>query len=182
MYKLKKISIGMVGILLIVVITIVGIFAFREWQKIETQHREELQIKYEQSNFALGMNAYNCYKDFSNVDVNDLIISLAAYKHFEKDVEISVEDVKEFLSSEYDKKGKPYVLNPPDNIAKYIDWYIFLGGHLLRGKYFIYLSRFQDDNKEKYSFESLYILDEKLLYELIEDFENCPDRKSYEIY
>lgn len=145
------------------------------------QLNSELETLYSHETYALGMDQYDCYKDFSYVNVNRLILNLAAYKYFNEGVEISVEDVKEFIDSKYDENGELYVLNPPENIADYIEWY-WNGGDVLTVKYRYYLANYQNDNVEKYSSKSAEELDEELLWELIEDFENCPDKEEYENY
>lgn len=182
MTKRKRIILICIAFIIIMIITAVcGTVLYKEWKKKEEKYQAELKILYEHANFALGMKAYDSYKDFSYVDVNSLIMKLAAYKHFNSDVEISIDDVKNFLSSECDEKGEPYVLNPPENISNYIMWYVWRNGDYLTTEYYIFLSRFQDDNVDKYP-QNAYILDEDLLNELIEDFENCPNKEDYEIY
>jgi hypothetical protein len=177
--KTKKFCAIMASLLVIAIFAV--FIGYKEWQKIEEQYNTKLKWAYQNETRAFAMDRSDCYKDYSYVDVNSLIINLASYKHFKNEVDISVEDVKEYLSSEYDDNGEPYVLNPPENIAKYIRWFSY-GGSSLTGRYFIYLCNFQDDNIEKYSRKGLTILDEDLLYELIEDFENCPNREDYENY
>ncbi len=177
--KAIRLCIIVANLILVTIFAIVLIY--REWDKKEGQYNDKLRWAYQNETRAFAMDRSDCYKDYSYVDVNSLIINLASYKHFKNEVDISVEDVKDFLSSEYDENGEPYVLNPPDNIAEYIKWFSYGGGSLTT-KYFIYLSNFQDDNIEKYSRKGLTILDEDLLYELIEDFENCPNREDYENY
>ena len=145
------------------------------------QRNAELEVLYAHETYALGMEQYDCYKDFSYVNVKKLILNLAAYKYFNEGIEISVEDVKEFLDSEYDENGELYVLNPPDDIAKFIKWYR-TGGRSLTDKYFIYLCSYQDDHSDKYSLKGITMLDVNMLYELIEDFENCPNREDYEVH
>lgn len=152
-----------------------------EYDQYKEQLNKKLETLYSHETYALGMEQYDCYKDFSYVNVNRLILNLAAYKYFNEGVEISVEDVKEFLDSEYDENGELYVLNPPENIAKYIEWF-WNGGDVLMVKYRYYLSNYQNDNLEKYSSKSPEELDEELLCELIEEFENCPNREEYEAY
>ncbi len=150
-----------------------------EFDQYKEQRDTELKTLYSHETYALGMEQYDCYKDFSYVNVNRLILNLAAYKYFNEGVEISVEDVKGFLDSEYDENGELYVLNPPENIADYIEWY-WNGGDALTVKYRYYLTNYQNDNIEKFSSKNAVELDEELLYELIEDFENCPNREDYE--
>jgi hypothetical protein len=179
MVKNAKLFRTIVLILLLVLIAIV--ILQRENLKKEEQFKKELELLYEDETFSLGMDTYNCYKDFSYVNVNVLIINLAAYKHFKDGEEITVEEVKTFLSSEYDENGELYVLNPPDDIAKFIKWYR-TGGRSLTDKYFIYLCRYQDDHSDKYSLKGITMLDVNMLYELIEDFENCPNREDYEVH
>lgn len=182
MAKKMKMPFVMIGIVLFIILSIfasVGMYKYK--QKKEEEYNAELARLYKHETFALGMDTYDCYKDFSYVDVQILIIKLAAYKHYENEVEITVEDVKEFLSSEYDENGNLYVLNPPDNIAKYIDWY-WSGGDSLVRMYLLYLYHFQDDNTEKYTGKGITILDEELLYELIDEFEKCPNREEYEYH
>lgn len=176
MVKNRKIIFATIIITVFVVIII--ILLNRDRIKREEEFKRELELLYEDETFALGMDTYNCYRDFSYVDVNWLIISLASYNHYTKE-ELSVEEVKDFLSSEYDDNGELYVLNPPEKIAKFIIW-SKSGGRSLTGEYYIHLCRFQDDNSEKYTLKSALIMDEEKLYELIEDFENCPNREEYD--
>ncbi len=176
--KAIRLCIIVANLILVTIFAIVLIY--REWDKKEGQYNDKLRWAYQNETRAFAMDRSDCYKDYSYVDVNSLIINLASYKHFKDEVDISVEDVKEYLSSEYDDNGKPYVLNPPENIAKYVRWFSY-GGSSLSGRYFIYLCNFQEDNRDKYP-QNAYIIDEDLLYELIEDFENCPNREDYENY
>ncbi len=183
----KTIRIFVLAIGLVAVISLVAMIIYKEWKKREEQYQYKLEVLYQREARAFAMDdRYDCYMGFSYVDVNSLIINLASYKHFiykrfEIEVEISVEDIKEFLSSEYDENGELYVLNPPENIDKYIQWFTY-GGLELTNRYYMYLCNFQDANSEKYSRKSVYILDEAILYELIYDFENCPNREDYEHY
>ena len=179
MTKKKKLLLICSSIVLTIMLLILASAIInKDRQKKDEEFNAELARLYKHETFALGMDTYDCYKDFSYVDVQILIIKLAAYKRYDNEVEITVEDVKEFLSSEYDENGNLYVLNPPENIAKYIDWY-WSGGDSLARTYMLYLLHFRNDNTEKYT-TFLTDLDEEMLYELIDEFENCSNKEEYE--
>ena len=145
----------------------------------ESVSKEELEELYLKETYALGMEKEACYKDFSNVDVNMLIVNLEAYKYKNQDAKITVDDVKEFLETEFDPDGKPKVLNPPTVIKDYLFWYWDLKGHTFSLDYYVGLLLFNEDNSDIYGDEEVLEMTEDKLYQLIADYNNCPDIEEY---
>lgn len=147
--------------------------------KKETQQLY-LENKYWHEGVAFGMNnPSTSYQDFSHVSVNGLIIRLASYSYNIDNVDITVGDIKEFLSSEYDEQGKPRVLDPPQKIAEYFDWYWNGGGYEAADEYRSWLLRYHLYYKDQYGGDELNKMDEDSLYKMIDDFNSCPDKDIY---
>ena len=147
----------------------------------ETVSQEELEKLYKKETFALGMDKrYPEYQDFSHVVLNLLTINLEAYEENQPDAQkVTIEDVRNFLADEYDADGNLRVLNQPQNISDYIDWY-WSGGDTYTRNYASYLSKYRDDHQDKYQDKSVYEMDLELLNNLIDDFKNCPNKENYE--
>lgn len=82
-----------------------------------------LELLYMDASYPFAMQKDTCYRDYSYVNEKNLIINLASYKDSNVDSGITLEEVKDFLSSEFDENGNPKILTPPDNISNYIFWY-----------------------------------------------------------
>ena len=169
-----------VFVLIIFFVLCIGIrYKIIEKQEKEAELEEKIKLLYETESNPLGMDRCDSYMDFSNVHINQLTINLAAYKYFEPDApSISIEDVKEYLSEEYDENGEPRVLNIPNNIIRYINWYNLWNGfgHIL--DYYVFLGQYQDSVEEYKNFDK-NTGDIETLNNLIKDFENCPDKEKY---
>lgn len=146
----------------------------------QAERQKHIETLYGYETFALGMDQYHCYKDFSNVDVNRLTLKLAAYKHFAPEApSLTIDEVQDFLSEEYDENGELRVLNQPDNIRQYVNWYVWGGGDLCYQNYLTYLTLYCNDS-EKYKDIKMFSTDLETLNSIIDDFTNCPNRADYE--
>lgn len=181
---MKSFAIVMVVLL---VIACVAVF-IRDYVKTKRANEEQAKLEYEtklekaykKETFALGMDKrYSEYQDFSHVVPNLLTINLEAYEENQPDAQkVTIEDVRNFLADEYDADGNLRVLNQPQNISDYIDWY-WSGGDTYTRNYASYLSKYKDDHQDKYQDVSVYEMDLELLNNLIDDFKNCPNKEDY---
>lgn len=147
--------------------------------KIKEKQQAKIEHLYSRQNFAFDMGVDTYYKSSSEVHKKFLIECLAAY---EEDTQaygsISVDDVLNYLSSEYNKNGELAVLNTPTNIQEYIKWY-WEGGENFTQDYAMWLYNYQLDHLDKYGDGLVTLMPEEKIYEIIDDFKNCPDKNKY---
>lgn len=180
-YKRKNLIIAILTTIILIIGCVCVKYYLDYIHEKEAEQKAYIEAQYRSETYAFGMEQASTYKDFSNVNINILILKLAAYKHFEPDASaLSIEDVKDFLASEYDEDGNLRVLNQPKNIRGYINWYYFLGGDSYYREYLVYLTQYQRD-QSKYQDVDLFTTDIDVLNRLIEDFTNCPNREDYEV-
>ena len=145
----------------------------------DVQRQEMLETKYELQSFAFCIEESKCYKDFSYVDVNFLRLCLSAYKYYQPEApEVTIDDIREYLSNEYDEKKEPRVLNQPYNIQEYIVWYSLRGGCNQYLDYSIFIENYIKDHEEYQNIDK-YNTDMETLNKLIDAFETCPDKERY---
>lgn len=144
----------------------------------EQKNEEKIERLYELQNFAFGMEEEPFYKDFSEVKSERLFIYLSAYREDEPSKPpVTVDDVRQYLRSEFDKKGNPVVLSMPENIKSYIDW-CWSDGVSYMSDYGSWLSKYQLMNKDKYD-KNYLDMSETEVERFINDFNNCPDKEYY---
>ena len=167
-------------IAILLVISLISACAYHIYGVRKEKENAQLKKLYEHQSFAFCMGMYPDYKNFDEVDVLLLIEHLAAYEEDTQTTDIvTVEDVKKYLSSEYTKDKKLAVLNKPSNIEAYIEWYWWSGGDMYWQKYDSWLCNYIRDHGDKYENDYDPFLSEETLYELIDDFKNCPDKEKY---
>lgn len=164
----------------IIILSAIGsITLWSNWKKNRDERMQAyLEYKYKRQSVAFTIGLENDYKDFSYVSVSSLKIILAAYKNSDENVELTVEDIKEYLSSEYDEKGKLKVLYPPQEIDDFIDWY-WAGGDEIYSEYLLGLTRYNIDHEDIYGNVEFSDMDEILLDKMIEEFNSCSDKDVY---
>ena len=168
--------------LIVILVLALVVFLVRnaiiEKQRLK-ERQETIKALYINESSALCLDRYDCYMDFSHVQINTLTLNIAAYRYFESDApNLTVDDVREYLSNEFDENGEPCVLNIPENIVRYINWYNLFGGNRNILDYIVFLRNYQDNNEEYKDFDK-FNGDIDTLNKLIEDFENCPDKDKY---
>ena len=92
------------------------------------QVKKELEYLYYRQNTALRLccdySKRNYYHDTKELDVNDLAVRVSAYNCVASGAHVTVEEIIDYLSSEFDSEGKPRIYSQPENIEKYIIWCI----------------------------------------------------------
>ena len=63
------------------------------------------------------------YQSSDKSDLPRLAVHIYVYNNIQDDYNVTVDEVLNYLSEEYDSSGKPYVYSCPDNINAYIECY-----------------------------------------------------------
>ena len=130
---MKKKLIVSVIILLVIGLLAGTLYGYHQWKKARNEKIEQtlLMIEYRRQNAAFGMSvkaSESGYQGYEEIPETDLYVRLAAYEDWYRQREIdrpelTMEDVKEYFSSEYNPDGSLKVTNRPENIQRYMDWY-----------------------------------------------------------
>lgn len=132
MKNIKKLVILLCIIVLFGGITITGMKIVQIKKESESRIKEqnELELLYYRQNtaFELGdLDKRYCYYGANELKLNVLIVQLYAYNSAQSKYEVTVDDVINYLSDEYDSYGKPKIYSQPENIKAYIYWNIRYG-------------------------------------------------------
>lgn len=153
-------------------------FSIRGFQ-IWKHHQEWVEHLYQDETFAFGMSMATSYRDYSYVNESRLVIILGSYNHLHPEVNLSLDEIKDFLSKEYDEKGKPRVLNPPERLSNYIHWFWYEGGDSYSMKYNLGLDCYKKEHTEKYGTQWVVDLDIDSLKKIISEFNSCANAEDY---
>jgi hypothetical protein len=169
-------------VVILLVISLVSFGIYHIYGVKKAKEDAKLKKMYERQNFAFCMEMDPYYKEFSEEYIEILIEKLAAYEEDTQTADVvTVENIKEYLSSEYNKDKKLAVLNKPSNIEAYIDWF-WSGGDRYAEEYSLWLGHYMNDHPDEYNYGSATVLSEDELYELIDKFKNCPDKEKYKYF
>jgi hypothetical protein len=179
--KNKHINNWFVAVIVALLLISVGFAVL--WKSYKNHIEVEKAIvehEYYHQNIAFGMeNASRKYQDFSYVSINRLNIKLAAYYFEVENADITVDDIKDYLSSEYGEEGQLKVLNPSQKIAEYLEWYWHEGGAEATVEYGSWLKRYKIDHEDIYGNDEIFDMNENLLCMMIADFNSCSDQDIY---
>ena len=178
---LKKAHYALFGVI-IVLSLFIGVRQYWTYkQEKEAEYTKLVETMYEYETYALWLGRAKYYKDFSHANINLLTISLAAYRYYDPSApSLTIEDIKDFLSDEFYENGELRVLNPPENIDNYIEWFVLRDDGNLSGEYRIFLMHYQREHEEYKNIDIYTTEDIETLNNLIEEFDNCPDKEMYE--
>ena len=121
----KKIFVIATMITVTLIIVIVGTKYLEEKQREKEQ--TELAYAYKHQNLAFPrdegeINEYG-YVGYEAINEKELYVALGVYNQEKEGEDLEVEDVKEYLSQEYNEDGTPRVLEGWPEIRAYEDWY-----------------------------------------------------------
>ena len=169
-------------VIILLAISLVSFGIYHIYGVKKAKEDAKLKKMYERQNFAFCMDMDPYYKEFSEEYIEMLIENLAAYEEDTQTTDVvTVENIKEYLSSEYNKDKKLAVLNKPSNIGAYIDWF-WSGGDRYAEEYSLWLGHYMMDHPDEYDNNLAISLSEEELYELIDKFKNCPDKEKYKYF
>ncbi len=123
-----------IGIIVLVIGVLTGICCrYIQWKREQREQAEELvlQLHYKHQNQPFGMSAstyYSGYHGYDEVRETELFVRLAAYNSRNMQENngkeaVTLEDIEDYLSSEYNEDGSLRVDSIPENIQGYIDWF-----------------------------------------------------------
>ena len=158
----------------------IGYEQYIKYQKRQERHESYVKSLYRNQNKAFGIDSYNeNYLDQTHINEKECHTNLLAYKFVHSEAEITVDDVRNYLSdSEYDEKGKLRVENRPENIENYIRWYIYEGGKEYAGKYERALKSFYEEQTGK-EYSVISENDIETIDKISNDLLNCPSKEQY---
>ena len=133
---MKKKKVVKVLIILLCIAVLAGAVLFFQEQKRkrhEWVQQEILKIEYSQQNRALPLirgysRGIESYVGYEAVDEEELYVRLAAYNeqmrlNGEEEQELTLADVEEYLSSEYNEDGSLRIYEGYEKIRRYREWY-----------------------------------------------------------
>ncbi|MCM1494310.1 MAG: hypothetical protein NC089_00755 [Bacteroides sp.] len=157
---MKKRIIVSAAILLIIGLITGVCYGYHQWKKERDEKIEQmlLMIEYRRQNAAFGMSmkaSETGYHGYEEIPETELYVRLSAYENWyrQKGIErpaLTMEDVKDYFSSEYHPDGSLKVTNRPENIQCYMDWYSEDGAGEIK-EYWVELGRISLDYYESCS-------------------------------
>ncbi len=140
---MKKKKVLKIFIILLCIAVLAGVVLFFQEQKRKRQEwieQEILKIEYYEQNTALPLGrgysaSVESYVGYEAVDEEELYVRLAAYNeqmrlNGEEEKELTLVDVEEYLSNEYNEDGSLRIYKGYEKIRRYMDWYFEEEGDL----------------------------------------------------
>ena len=138
---MKKKKVITIVILILVLSCIAGIvFACTERRKM--QEKILIAIEYRRQNGTFPRTSEHSieeafYVGYDAIEENKMYVSLAAYnewnrEHGEVVEELTLTDVEEYLSSEYNEDGSLRIQSGYEKIRAYVEWYYDGGGKVIK--------------------------------------------------
>ena len=121
--KLKIIFICL--LLFIGTVIAIGVYRHKKMVDLETEVRLGILYKWQNKAFIMDYDHETMYRYLSaeNSDLSELAIYLYVYNSMQNKYQLTVDEVLDYLSEEYDSDGKLRVYSRPENIEDYIDNY-----------------------------------------------------------
>ena len=133
---MKKKRVIIIVILILVLSCIAGIvFACTERRKKQEETLEKIliAIEYQRQNGTFPRTSGHYadeafYVGYDAIRENEMYVGLVAYnewnrEHGEKTEELTLADIEEYLSSEYNEDGSLRIQSGYENIRAYVEWY-----------------------------------------------------------
>ena len=181
----------------IVLVLMLTCIAGTAWACTERRKKQEealekvlITIEYQRQNGTFPRTSEHyieeaSYVGYDAIEENEMYVSLAAYnewnrEHGEETEELTLADIEEYLSSEYNEDGSLRIQSGYENIRAYVEWYYEIGGDEVIKEYWEELNNIviryaqQNPDMDIHSAESMTI---RQLQELIRKKED----PSYEI-
>ena len=136
----KKKVITIVILILILSCIAVGVFACTERRKKQEEALKKvlIAIEYRRQNGTFPRTSGHYadeafYVGYDAIRENEMYVSLMAYnewnrEHGEEAEELTLADIEEYLSAEYNEDGSLRIQSGYENIRAYVEWYYQIGG------------------------------------------------------
>ena len=136
----KKKIITVIILILVLSCIAVGVFACTERRKM--QEKILIAIEYRRQNGTFPRTSEHpieeaFYVGYDAIEENKMYVNLAAYnewnrEHGEVVEELTLTDIEEYLSSEYNEDGSLRIQSGYENIRAYVEWYYDGGGKVIK--------------------------------------------------
>ena len=97
----------------------VGVELLYEWQNLAFEISEDYTHNLE-------------YRNADELKLNHVAVDLCAYNSAKPESQLTVDEVVDYFSDEYDSNGELKVYSKPEKIHDYIDWYYHGGNDSIR--------------------------------------------------
>ena len=142
---MKKKKVITVIILILLLCCIAGIvFACTERRKKQEEALEKvlIAIEYRRQNGTFSRTSEHpieeaFYVGYDAIEENEMYVSLAAYNEWNREhgkevEELTLADIEEYLSSEYNEDGSLRIQSGYEKIRAYVEWYYDGGGKVIK--------------------------------------------------
>ena len=157
----KKKIITIVIFIMVLFCIAVGVFACTERRKKQEEALEKvlIAIEYQRQNGTFPRTSGHYadeafYVGYDAIRENEMYVGLVAYnewnrEHGEKTEELTLADIEEYLSSEYNEDGSLRIQSGYENIRAYVEWYYEVGGDEVIEKYWRELEKIINDYRQQ---------------------------------
>lgn len=161
---------------MLIIATGIGIFFVvrdKKNKKIEEENKE-LALLYYRQNTAFGLcgdiGKRYYYHGVEELDMNWLYLELYVYNCVKSNYHLTVDEVLNYLSEEYDADGNLRIYSQPDNIKNYIGWDIHIGQDMTEK-----FSHCLIDYAKKNGYKQYWEMNIEELDNVLEEYRNSPD-------
>ena len=106
---------------------VAGIGVLGYCAKKNKEEKKVLESLYYRQNTAFelcgNLNKRRSYHSANELRLNRIVVDLYVFNNIQSEYQVTVDDVIDYLSEEYDSSGKLMVYSIPENIKNYISWY-----------------------------------------------------------
>ena len=157
----KKKIITIVIFIMVLFCIAVGVFACTERRKKQEEALEKvlIAIEYQRQNGTFPRTSGHYadeafYVGYDAIRENEMYVGLVAYnewnrEHGEEAEELTLADIQEYLSSEYNEDGSLRIQSGYENIRAYVEWYYEVGGDEVIEKYWRELEKIINDYRQQ---------------------------------
>ena len=190
---MKKKKVITAIILILVLSCIAGIvFARIERRKKQEETLEKIliAIEYQRQNGTFPRTSGHyadepIYVGYDAIRENEMYVSLAAYnewnrEHGEEAEELTLADIEEYLSSEYNDDGSLRIQSGYEDIRAYVEWYYQIGGDEIIEKYWGELAKLAYEC-QKENLITVYVYVKDMSIEQLQELIKKKEDPSYEI-
>lgn len=107
---------------------VAGIGVLGYCAKKNKEEKKVLESLYYRQNTAFelcgNLNKRRSYHSANELRLNRIVVDLYVFNNIQSEYQVTVDDVIDYLSEEYDSSGKLKVYFVPQNIKEYIEWYL----------------------------------------------------------
>ena len=189
--KKKKV---ITAIILILVLTCIAGTAWacteRKKKQEEALEKSHIAMEYRRQNMTFPRTSEHYleemfYVGYDAIEENKMYVSLAAYnewnrEHGEEAEELTLADIEEYLSSEYNDDGSLRIQSGYEDIRAYVEWYYQIGGDEIIEKYWGELAKLAYEC-QKENLITVYVYVKDMSIEQLQELIKKKEDPSYEI-